>query len=134
MPKRTAKLKIPGAKPKAKPPKLCPSDGYLQATRTYCRIQSYPAPESEHRFHPVRQWRFDLAWPDRLVAVEVDGGVFSGGRHVRGVGRVKDMEKLNHATALGWRVYVVTPGQLRNGTLWQWLNHEFGAGLVPVGG
>lgn len=64
-----------------------------------------PAPVQEHRFHATRRWRFDLAWPDRMIAVEVDGGVWSGGRHTRGAGFVGDCEKANEATAMGWRVF-----------------------------
>lgn len=64
-----------------------------------------PAPVQEHRFHPVRKWRFDLAWPDRMIAVEVDGGVWSGGRHTRGAGFIADCKKINEATAMGWRVF-----------------------------
>lgn len=64
-----------------------------------------PAPVQEHRFHATRKWRFDLAWPERMIAVEVDGGVWSGGRHTRGAGFVADCEKVNEATAMGWRVF-----------------------------
>lgn len=64
-----------------------------------------PAPVQEHRFHATRRWRFDLAWPDRMIAVEVDGGVWSGGRHTRGAGFVADCLKVNEATAMGWRVF-----------------------------
>lgn len=58
--------------------------------------------EEEHRFHPSRRWRFDFAWPDARVAVEIDGGQWArgGGRH----NRDSDREKLNEAAALGWRV------------------------------
>jgi hypothetical protein len=42
--------------------------------------------EFEHRFHPVRRWRFDAAFPARKVAVELDGGIFAAGRHTRGAG------------------------------------------------
>lgn len=61
-----------------------------------------PAPVKEHQFHPKRKWRFDFAWPERMVAVEIDGGQWKkgGGRH----NRDSDREKLNAAAALGWRV------------------------------
>ncbi len=63
-----------------------------------------PEPVKEYRFHPVRKWRFDYAWPSpsHRVAVEIDGGqwVAGGGRH----NRDSDREKLNHAAAEGWRV------------------------------
>lgn len=49
------------------------------------------------------------------MALEVEGGVFIQGRHSRGVGMVKDMEKYNAAAALGWRIVRVTPKQMRSG-------------------
>ena len=62
----------------------------------------------EHRFAaPSRQWRLDFAWPDRKVAIEIEGGVWSRGRHVRPKGFIDDCEKYNAATLNGWRVYRV---------------------------
>ena len=71
-----------------------------------------PEPVSEYRFHPVRRWRLDYAWPDERVAVELQGGVWTGGRHVRGGGYRSDCEKLNALQSAGWRVYYVTAGML----------------------
>jgi very-short-patch-repair endonuclease len=77
-----------------------------------------PNPEFEFRFHPERKWRFDLAWPAAKVALEIDGAVWSGGRHTRGSGWLKDTEKLNAAACLGWRMLRCTPQQLmRNETV-----------------
>ena len=76
------------------------------------RSVGLPAPVREHRFHPVRRWRFDYAWPEQMVALEVDGGVWTGGRHTRGAGFLSDMEKLNAATVAGWRVVRVVPSKL----------------------
>jgi hypothetical protein len=77
-----------------------------------------PLPVAEHRFHPARKWRFDYAWPDKLVALEVEGGAFTGGRHTRGAGFVADMEKYNRAAVLGWKVLRVTPSALcKTGTI-----------------
>lgn len=76
------------------------------------RSVGLPAPVREHRFHPVRRWRFDYAWIEHKVALEVEGGVWTGGRHTRGAGFIKDMEKLNAATVAGWRVVRVVPGKL----------------------
>lgn len=67
----------------------------------------------EFRFTFPRRWRFDLAWPAFKVAVEQEGGVWTRGRHSRGAGMVKDMEKYNHAQLLGWRVFRFTPSQVR---------------------
>jgi len=60
--------------------------------------------EREYRFHPTRKWRFDFADPQRKIAVEVEGGIFTNGRHSRGAGMRADMEKYNAAAMLGWRV------------------------------
>ena len=68
-----------------------------------------PAPQREYRFHPPRRWRFDFAWPKYCLAVEVDGGVYSAGRHTRGAGYEKDCEKGNAAVVDGWRVLHFTP-------------------------
>lgn len=62
-------------------------------------------PVREHGFHPTRLWRFDFAWPERKVAVEVEGGIWTRGRHTRGAGFIGDCEKYNEAARLGWRVF-----------------------------
>ena len=82
---------------------------------TQCAAAGLPAATTEYRFHPVRLWRFDFAWPDRLIALEVDGGGWVNGRHSRGAGIEKDCEKFNTACALGWRVLRVTPAMVRDG-------------------
>ena len=72
-----------------------------------------PMPATEYRFHPVRKWKFDFAWPRVKVAVEIEGGAFSKGRHTRGKGFEGDCEKYNAALDAGWRVYRFTPGMLK---------------------
>lgn len=64
--------------------------------------------EKEFRFHGTRRWRFDYAFPALKIAVEVDGGVWTGGRHINPAGYINDMEKLNNAAALGWLVLRIT--------------------------
>lgn len=71
-----------------------------------------PCPRSEYVFHEGRNWRFDYCWPDQLVALEVEGGVFKGGRHTRGAGYAADLEKYNTATLDGWKLIRVTPNGL----------------------
>lgn len=75
-----------------------------------------PWPVEEFRFHPKRKWRFDLAWPDRKLAVEIEGGTWARGRHTRGKGFRGDCEKYNEALFLGWRVLRVTTGMVNDGT------------------
>lgn len=75
-----------------------------------------PMPVEEFRFHPKRKWRFDLAWADRKIAFEIEGGTWSHGRHTRGKGFRLDCEKYNEAVILGWRVLRVTTGMVNDGT------------------
>lgn len=75
-------------------------------------LRGLPQPESEHRFHGTRRWRFDYAWPEFLVALEVEGGVWTRGRHNRAAGFLKDIEKYNAAAQLGWLVVRCTPKDL----------------------
>lgn len=71
-----------------------------------------PAPEVEYRFAPPRRWRFDYAWPSAKVAVEIEGGIWIRGRHVRGAGYASDIEKYNCATELGWRILRYQPSKV----------------------
>lgn len=59
-----------------------------------------------------RGWAFDFAWPARLVALEVEGGIWIAGGHNRGGGYAKDMAKYNSATLLGWRIIRVQPKEV----------------------
>ena len=63
----------------------------------------------EYKFHPERRWRFDFAIPKYKIAIEIDGGIWTYGRHNRSQGYIADMEKLNEAAALGWVVLKFTP-------------------------
>lgn len=80
--------------------------------RALCRRERLPAPTTEYEFHHERKWRFDFAWPAHRVALEVEGGIWTEGRHTRGSGFLKDMEKYNEAARLGWRVMRCTPATL----------------------
>lgn len=66
----------------------------------------------EHRFCPSRRWRFDYAVPSLMVALEVEGGVWTGGRHTSPRGFLNDIEKYNAAALLGWTVVRTTPDRL----------------------
>lgn len=70
---------------------------------------SIPEAVREHKFALPRQWRFDFAWPDQRIAVEIDGGLWQNGRHQTLSGTLGDCEKYEAALARGWRVYRV-PG------------------------
>lgn len=70
-----------------------------------------PAPVREYQFVADRRWRFDLAWPERRLAVELEGGIWIRGAHTRGRGYEKDMAKYNRAAVLGWTLIRMTPRQ-----------------------
>lgn len=74
-----------------------------------------PSPECEYKFFPGRKWRADFAWPDKMLIVEYDGGIYSRGRHVRGKGFELDCEKFNAATLAGWRVLRFTRKHVESG-------------------
>jgi hypothetical protein len=69
-------------------------------------------PVFEYRFHPVRKWRMDIAFLDAKVFVEVQGGIFVRGRHVRGAAMLKEWEKLNTAASMGWRCLFCQPSDV----------------------
>lgn len=81
----------------------------------HAKASRLPEPAREHRFAPPRRWRFDFAWPDRLIAVEIEGGVWTGGRHTRGSGFEADAQKYNTAALMGWKVFRFTGGMVKSG-------------------
>lgn len=83
-----------------------------QTVTAFFATYQIPPPRFEFHFHPSRKFRFDLAWPDYLCAVEVQGGIWTDGAHVRGAALLREFEKLRAACGLGWRVLPCTPDQL----------------------
>jgi very-short-patch-repair endonuclease len=94
--------------------------GFVLPFDKQCQLAGLPTPEREYRFHPTRKWRFDFAWPAKSLAVEVDGGLFVTGRHSRGAGAEKDMEKFAEAMIHGWRVLRVSTNQVKSGQALAW--------------
>lgn len=88
---------------------------FAEALLFELQMAGFPAPEKEYLFHRKRKWRFDLAWPQLLIAIEIEGGVWVAGRHVRGQGYEADCEKYNEAQMAGWMVLRFTPGMFKRG-------------------
>ena len=61
-----------------------------------------------HKYWHDRDWRCDFAWPVQRLIVEVEGGTYTGGRHVTGNGFERDAEKYARLTLDGWTVLRVT--------------------------
>lgn len=71
--------------------------------------------EQEFEFHPKRKWRADFHLVGKKILVEVEGAIWSGGRHARGKGYIGDMEKYNAATMMGFQVLRFSTDQVKSG-------------------
>jgi hypothetical protein len=101
------------ALPRKRPAKLTnPQDATTALFLAGLQASGLPRPIPEFRFARPRKWAFDFAFPEQKVAVEVEGGIWTRGRHTRGAGYLADMEKYNRANHLGWRLYRTTPDGL----------------------
>jgi len=79
-----------------------------------CWKYGLPIPAPEFQFHPSRRWRFDYAWPDHKLALEVEGGIWrkGGGAHSHPLNIERDCEKYSEAALLGWRILRAAPEML----------------------
>lgn len=73
----------------------------------------------EYRFDKSRRWRADFASESARVLIEVEGGVWRGGRHTNPQGFINDAEKYLAATLQGWSVIRLVGEQLNPATLRQ---------------
>lgn len=69
----------------------------------------------EFRFHEKRKWRADFHISNTKLLIEVEGGIWSNGRHTRGKGYLGDMEKYNTATMMGYQVLRFSTEQVTSG-------------------
>lgn len=112
-----------GAVKKPKRPKV-PQKVAASVFIAACKAHGLPEPWPEFRWAmPERLWAFDWAWPapDRKVALEIEGGAWTQGRHTRGKGFIGDMEKYNEAALADWRVLRCTPQDVESGAVFQLL-------------
>lgn len=77
------------------------------------RPKELPLPVAEYRFAPPRRWRFDRAFVELKVGIELEGGVYVRGRHQRPEGFKADVEKYNAAALAGWLVLRFTADDLK---------------------
>ena len=110
--------------------------GGLDAVVLLCRAHGFPLPETEQRFHPSRRWRADYLWRDARVILEVDGGIYRGGKgggmaiggHSSIAGILRDMEKGNQAQLCGYVYLRATPAQVARGDVANLLRQVFERG------
>jgi len=95
----------------------------------HLRRLGVPPGEPEVRFAPPRRFRIDRFWPDAKptpLAVEVEGGEWSGGKHGTGVGMTSNCEKSALLAIRGYRLMRVTGGQVRSGQAALWIEAALG--------
>lgn len=73
----------------------------------------------EYKFLEDRRFKFDIAIPEKKIAIEFEGGIFSDGRHTRGKGYSNDAKKYNLAAMHGWKLLRYTSADVNK------LNWEF---------
>lgn len=71
--------------------------------------------EQEYKFHSTRRWRADFLIRNTKILIEVEGGIWSQGRHTRGTGYIGDMEKYNAAAILRFQVLRFSTQQVKSG-------------------
>lgn len=87
---------------------------HFEAVCAAC-VAARPPLEYRHEYRHERDWRSDFAWPTHKLAVEVEGGVWTHGRHTRGAGFTADAAKYNRLAADGWTVLRFTRATIKDG-------------------
>lgn len=109
-------------------------DSPLEALLAFhIKLAKLPEPVREHKFDEFRRWRFDFAWPDTdlagkpgmRLAVEVEGGRWGRGRHLRPGGFAEDCEKYNEGALQNWLVLRFCDNQVRSGCALDMIRRAF---------
>jgi hypothetical protein len=108
---RTVRDKLP-PRSTSKTPKAHEARYSLPVVLAFFKEMGLPEPVPEYRFDPTRKWRFDFAFVNAKLALEIQGSIFSGGRHTRGAALLKEYEKLSNAAIQGWRVMFFIPSEI----------------------
>ncbi len=91
-------------------------------------------PIKEFRFCPDRRWRADFVWvfdpaenkKHKGVILEINGAVWTKGKHTYGKQLLDEYEKLNTASMDGWIVIQVGNYHLKNGQMLEWVKRALG--------
>ncbi len=109
---------IPDGKPKVKISYDAMSNKIANALRSLgidCR--------TEYKFLHDRRFRIDVAIVKDKIAIEFEGGIYSGGAHTRGKGYAKDCKKYNLLMMHGWKLLRYSTADTKKD------NWEFGVAL-----
>jgi len=81
-----------------------------------CEQAGLPTPLREYAAVPGRRFRWDFAWTDARVLVEINGGTYARMGHSTGTGIARDYEKSNLAVLAGWKVFAFDRRMVEAGT------------------
>lgn len=85
----------------------------------------------QYKFLKDRRFKIDFVIKDQrsynlVLAIEIMGGTWVGGRHVTGVGYERDCEKLNLMTLEGYHVMYFTSKMVEDGRAIEFVKRYFG--------
>jgi len=82
----------------------------------------------ELTFAPPRRWRFDWAYRQERIAIEYQGGNYTGrGGHNTVKGLRNDYEKFTEAALRDWLLILIDSGSVRDGRAMQWVARALNA-------
>jgi len=86
--------------------------------REYSDIEAWETDYLERKKEKPRsrRYRLDFAHPETRTGIEIQGAVYSGGRHVRGSGYERDCRKYNIAYTSGWTIFLLTSAMAKDAT------------------
>lgn len=128
-------MKAPRGKVGKSKSKITKNIGLFQSLKQYCLVKGFTAPlggdgedgksqELVFAKELGRKYAFDCCWPDRMLAIEFQGGGNSG-RHCSWNGYSNDCLKTAYAVAMGWKLYPITTDQVKKGMAYAILDFEF---------
>lgn len=118
-PKAPKPVKAP-KQPKAERPtpaeKLSPEVLQLALDQAI-RDMGLPEPKPEYVFAKdiKRRWAIDRAWVEQKIALEIEGGIYMRGRHIRPKGFLADMDKYNELALRGWLLVRISYEMIKDG-------------------
>ena len=89
------------------------------------RAAGIPLPRLQYQLVKDRKYRWDFAWPEMLLCVEINGGTWVKSGHTTGKGLDRDAEKLNLAVLRGYHQFVFTKEMIRDGRALAWTQEAF---------
>jgi hypothetical protein len=91
-------------------------DELERALLAQIKMAGLPIPTREYKAIPNRRFRWDMAWIEPRILLEVQGAIWVKGGHSTGRGITRDCEKLNLASMAGWHCFAVTSDMIKDGT------------------